>query len=400
MKVKKFQASSMPEAMQQVRNELGDQAVILNQKKVERGGFLGFFKRQSIEVIAAIDPKPPKAEQKHSKPTHMNKQQEPPLRTPKTTARHPEGMLAENEDNRQKLVSKEAQRDDLHEEVKDLKKMIAGLSQQKDTSYPPLLETIHQKLEQQEVDDTLRLDMMRHLLKRWYEEESEPSEKTILQWLSSYVQQLMEGIAFGGESERGGRFINIVGPTGVGKTTTIAKMAADFQLKKKKSVALITTDTYRIAAVDQLKTYAKILNVPVSVAYSIEDFREAKANYAEYDVVLVDSAGRNFRNELYVEELKKLIDFDTEMETYLVLALTSKYQDMKQIYESFSLIPIHKLIFTKKDETTSYGAIMNMIAAYGTGIAYVTTGQNVPDDMFEATSDRMTEVLNEGLSNE
>ena len=101
------------------------------------------------------------------------------------------------------------------------------------------------------------------------------------------------------------KYINIVGPTGVGKTTTLAKVAAETMLNQRKKVAFITTDTYRIAAIDQLKTYAKILNIPIEVAYNLEDFKRAADRFSHYDIVFIDTAGRNFRNEQYVKDLEK-----------------------------------------------------------------------------------------------
>ncbi|WP_314733471.1 hypothetical protein [Anaerobacillus sp. CMMVII] len=162
-------------------------------------------------------------------------------------------------------------------------------------------------------------------------------------------------------------------------------------LKHQKKVAFITTDTFRIAAIDQLKTYAKILNVPIEVAFSVEDFVKAKEKLSEYDVVLIDSAGRNFLNQMYIDELKKVIDFDEEMETYLVLSLTSKYRDMASIYEQFSKINISKVIFSKKDETLSRGSMFNLVHEYKVGVAYITNGQSVPDDIIEGS---LEEIVN------
>ncbi|WP_332870067.1 flagellar biosynthesis protein FlhF [Salisediminibacterium selenitireducens] len=179
--------------------------------------------------------------------------------------------------------------------------------------------------------------------------------------------------------------MNLVGPTGVGKTTSVAKIAAHAVLKENKKVAFITTDTFRIAAIEQLKTYAKLLHVPLEVAYSIEDFKAAVEKFEDYDFVVIDSAGRNFRNRLYVEQLNQLIDFNEHMETHLVLSTTAKYRDMKTIIEQFQLITIDKFIFSKLDETDSVGSVYNAMRDYQTGASYITTGQNVPDDIEEAS---------------
>ena len=164
-------------------------------------------------------------------------------------------------------------------------------------------------------------------------------------------------------------------------------------LKQNKRVAFITTDTYRIAAIDQLKTYAKILNVPIEVAYNLEDFQKAIERFSHYDIVFIDTAGRNFRNADYVKDLQSIIDFSVDMETYLVLSLSSKQKDMEEIYSQFSMIPIKQVIFTKADETSTYGAMVNFMIKNEIGAAYVTNGQNVPDDIEMATPQLLVEMV-------
>ncbi|WP_377897040.1 hypothetical protein [Gottfriedia sp. OAE603] len=143
---------------------------------------------------------------------------------------------------------------------------------------------------------------------------------------------------------------------------------------------------------DQLKTYATILGVPIEVCYNLEDFKNAKDKFEQYDLVLIDTSGRNFRDEKYVTELKEIIDFN-ELETYLVLALTSKYKDMKKIYEQFHSVPINKVIFSKVDETESYGSMLNFMVEKQVGVAYLTNGQNVPDDIMEGSPNKIYSIL-------
>src|SRR5699024_1707737 len=140
------------------------------------------------------------------------------------------------------------------------------------------------------------------------------------------------------------KFIHLVGPTGVGKTTTIAKLAAKSMIKDQKKVALITTDTYRIAAIEQLKTYSNILDIPLEIAYTMEDYHKARLKFQSYDLVFVDTAGRNFRDPKYIAELGKVVDLDHDLETYLVLSLTTKAQDLITIFNQFRTIPVKKLI--------------------------------------------------------
>ncbi len=360
--------------MQKIRTELGEDAVILNSKEIETGGILGFFTKKQLEVIAAIDP------------VRVEPRRTPRAVKPKQITHH---LNPEPGQTNQALL----------DEIQQLKKLIQGINEQSSKAlqdYPEPFQSVDQMLFEQEVSEMIRLEIMKYLLNSWYNQEraitEKPTKDTLLQQARGYLKKELSPISVGGISYQK-QFVNIVGPTGVGKTTTIAKLAAHSVLKKQKKVALITTDTYRIAAVEQLKTYAKILNIPLEVAYSIDDFKKAKELFQHYDLVLVDSAGRNFRNSLYVEELAKIIDFHTEAENYLVLSLTSKYRDMKAIIEQFSLIPLQRIVFTKKDETVSYGAVLNVMLEQGKGVAYLTNGQNVPDDIMEVDRDMIIELI-------
>src|SRR5690606_19114978 len=184
------------------------------------------------------------------------------------------------------------------------------------------------------------------------------------------------------------------GPTGVGKTTTIAKIAANSLLKEKKSVAFITADTYRIAAIEQLKTYAKILDVPLEVIYSTDDYKKALVKFANYERIFVDTAGRNFRQDHFVEELRELITTPrVPSQTFLVLALTAKATDIEDIYQQFKPLGIEQVIFTKLDETETYGSILNSAAKEKVGISYMTNGQNVPDDLLTPNENILSDLL-------
>lgn len=378
MKVKKFVAKSMSEAMKKIRIELGSEAVILNSKEVETGGLLGFFTKKNIEVIAAIDTAPP-VRRPLSKPNNT------PSKKPNKTS-----LDTPTIDREKKGVSNNS----LEVEVKELKSIVHGISNSIATQfedYPEQLKKINQIFIDQDISPNIRIEVMKKLLKKWYILDKESISNTeLFGWAK---EGLRESVAWGemGAFRFNKKFLNLVGPTGVGKTTTIAKIAAHCMLKHHKKVAFITTDTFRIAAIEQLKTYAKILNIPVEVVYSVDDFQQAKEKLANYDLVLVDSAGRNFLNDHYIEELKKVIDFDEEMETYLVLSLTSKYRDMATIFEQFQKISINKVIFTKRDETFSRGSIINLINDYKLGVSYITNGQSVPDDIVEGS---IEEIVN------
>ncbi len=379
MKVKKYTASSMTEAMKYIREELGGDAVILSSKPVYTGGFLGLFRKRSIEVIAAIDPKP--------EPTQMAEKQ----KVKKVVVQPPitvEPIPSKSVNN------KEQESAHLLKEIADLKGMIADLrtATQDDRQYPELLEQAHTFLIEQDVDVTNRAQIMEMLQAKWRAAKQDVSKEEVQKWLRDSLTQLLEWIS---EEDMGfhKKYINIVGPTGVGKTTTLAKIAAETMLNQRKNVAFITTDTYRIAAIDQLKTYAKILNVPIEVAYNLEDFKRAADRFSHYDIVFIDTAGRNFRNEQYVKDLGNIIDFSKDLETYLVLSLTSKQKDMDEIYRQFSTIPIKQVIFTKADETATYGSMINFIQHNQLAPLYMTNGQNVPDDIVRATPSNIVNAI-------
>ncbi|TKH03107.1 flagellar biosynthesis protein FlhF [Peribacillus simplex] len=374
MKVKKYLAPSMNEAMKRIRAELGSDAVILSSKAVYNGGFLGLFKKRNIEVIAAIDPV--------SQPIQaVTKQKSKKLPSKLEMASHaPE----HNERTREST--------DLLKEIEGLKDMIKSLQvYSTDKKYPGKLEKIHEYLTEQEVDISLRSQIMDELLEKWFVFKQQSTDEEVQVWLEEAMLGILEKVE-NGKPGLQKKYINIVGPTGVGKTTTLAKVAAETMLKHDKKVAFITTDTYRIAAIDQLKTYAKILNVPIEVAYNLEDFKRAAERFSHYDFVFIDTAGRNFRNPQYVKDLNKIIHFTDEMETYLVLSLTSKQKDMEDIYRQFAAIPIKQVIFTKADETSTFGQIFNFIHNHKLGAAYITDGQNVPDDIEIATSSQLLKM--------
>ncbi|MGO4887763.1 flagellar biosynthesis protein FlhF [Anaerobacillus sp. MEB173] len=382
MKIKKYIANSMPEAMKKIRRELGNDAVILNSKEVETGGFFGFFMKKNIEVIAAIDPTPVISK----KPIKIEKKKQ-----------YIEPISNQELDRRTKDAHGREKNNELLLEIQQLKQMVKDISSDSvnisGDDYPLPLKKMNKYLTDQDIGPDIRIRIMNYLLKKWYSNDEEmKSDQEIKEWLEEVFTTILAPLNMGGIDYKK-QFVNFIGPTGVGKTTTVAKIAAISVLKHKKKVALITTDTFRIAAVEQLKTYANILNIPLEVAYNIEDFLRAKEQFADYDLVLVDSAGRNFRNEVYVEELKKIINFDHEMETYLVLSLTSKYQDMEAIINQFSSINIEKVIFTKKDETYNFGTMINLLTKQNVGLAYITNGQNVPDDIIEASPSIVMNIL-------
>ncbi|MFC0237594.1 flagellar biosynthesis protein FlhF [Fictibacillus phosphorivorans] len=365
MKVKKYTAQNLPEAMKLVRADLGSGAVILNTREVQVGGFFGFFTKKNVEIFAGLD---------------QDVDYHPTKNTNKNNVKEKQPVFQEEE---------------LTKEIRQLKKMVHSLTVQSKSAddAAPFIKEWENFLLSQEVDLTIIEELIPSLSNKYESlDEMERDSYDWNTWISSYLSARMAKSEFGGFHYET-KFLNLIGPTGVGKTTTIAKIGAKAVLKDGKKVAFITTDTYRIAAIDQLKTYAEILNIPCEVAYTADDFKKAKEKFEDYDLVLVDSAGRNFLNRFYIEELQRIIHFDKDMKNYLVLSLTSKYRDMETIYSQFKSLPVHKVIFTKKDETTTYGSLLNLAILNSVPIGYVTNGQNVPDDMFEADADELVQAL-------
>ncbi|WP_077621947.1 flagellar biosynthesis protein FlhF [Sediminibacillus massiliensis] len=358
MKVKKIVAPTMPEVMNKVRKELGTDAVILNSKVVYLGGFLGMFKKKNIEVIAALDPQPE---------SQFNN---------RTTKKKDTAVLEESKN----LGHHEETNKTILEEIRMLKSWMETNRGSRLPSYPIPFQRFYEHLLNQQIAEMTAKQIVESMLLKEIEGGNQINSSQLKKMFSDEVSTRMGDLEFGA-SLTDKKFVHLVGPTGVGKTTTIAKIAADAVLKENKKVALITTDTYRIAAIDQLKTYAKILNLPMEVAYSMEDYKQARLKFEEYDLVLIDTAGRNYRDERYIDELTEIISLEGNTAVYLVLSLTAKYQDLEEILARFQKLPIHQLIFTKKDETSTYGSILNLCLQGRLGVAYLTNGQEVPDDI-------------------
>jgi flagellar biosynthesis protein FlhF len=385
MKVKKYIAPSMQEAMKKIRSEMGNEAVILNSKVIHSGGFLGLFAKKRIEVIAALDqdlivsvPQKGKEEQSFSQEKLVH-------------------SIASNGElnSKEQIQSSISEEHNLHlvGQIKELKDMLQSIStNEKSELYPDPLKAILQQMTKQGINPSIKGQIMAELLAFWYQMNGNLTNNQLKEKEKELFAQKLKNIEFGGVSYQR-KYINVVGPTGVGKTTTLAKLAAECVLQKNKKVAFITTDTFRIAAIDQLKTYAKILDVPIEVCYSLDDFKEAKKKLDGYDFIFIDTAGRNFLESQYVKDLQSIIDFNEEMETFLVLAATAKTADMIATYERFSIIPIKRLIITKLDETSTRGSLFEVMLKTNKGIAYTTHGQNVPDDIEVATRDRIIEQI-------
>lgn len=423
--------------------DLGSDAVILNSKPIKTGGVFGMFGKQRIEVIAAVEEKTaeetrtPASNRQGDVPSHAmagtytakqaysrssstaavhtatrTTNQETATRTsqkpfkedlldlPVSAPREGEQQRSHPVDaaigtNRQITLQADANTtDQLANEVRDMRKMfekllVHDLNQQ----LPEAFQAVRGRLVEQEVMEEWAAEIIGRMMESaspgqvWTEMEARKASKTIIaEILQSSGQPHVK-------LDKQIKYAFFFGPTGVGKTTTIAKLAANSMLKDKRKIGFITADTYRMAAVEQLKTYANILNVPLEVVFSPKEMTQAMERLSDCDLIFVDTAGRNFRNDEYVEGIRELIQHGKNSVNYLVLGLTSKYSDMKAIIQNFSEVPVSQIIFTKADETHSYGSMLNVARETGLALSYITTGQNVPDDIMVATPEMIAAMI-------
>jgi len=187
--------------------------------------------------------------------------------------------------------------------------------------------------------------------------------------------------------------IALIGPTGVGKTTTVAKLAAAFKLRHARRVGLITTDTYRIAAVDQLRTYANIIGIPLKVVLSPEEMHEACESLANCDVILIDTAGRSPNDAARLDEIRDFAKAANPHEVHLVLSSTCSEQALMRTIERFSTVSTDRVIFTKTDEAVSLGVLINIMHKAGKELSFITTGQEVPDHIEVGSPDRLAALV-------
>ncbi|MET3288510.1 UNVERIFIED_CONTAM: flagellar biosynthesis protein FlhF [Brevibacillus sp. OAP136] len=284
---------------------------------------------------------------------------------------------------------------DLAQELRDMRQVFQKLLLKPDGTevLPDAFRKVRDRLAEQELLPELCMVVLQEMTKRLGQAESLALDDASQLAATVIQEQLTAAAPVSTQISRSTKVAFFFGPTGVGKTTTIAKLAADAMLKEKRKVGFITTDTFRIGAVEQLKTYANILNVPIEVVFSAKDLPIAMDRLAHCDLILVDTAGRNYRNNEYVKGITDLLEKETDSENYLILSLTSRYSDMKPIVQNFQDVPIHKVIFTKADETIIFGSILNVTHEFGLKLSYITIGQNVPDDIVTATPEVVANLI-------
>ena len=390
MIIKKFTGKTEAEATEAAKKELGNGLVIMNVREVKKKGLFSFLSPKKIEVTAALEDETP------LKPAANNIRHVEDMETgtAKTlSARNSTESLEKRLDSLQTLLesqlnSRQAGSDkEKTEDAKELQGSEAeqGVEKQEEetqnSEQDKFIRLLYNKMLDNEMDEKYVNSIL---------EDASKTKKADLPFdylLANIYQKMLlkfgksEGIT---PSEDGPKIVWFIGPTGVGKTTTIAKLAGKYCVEDKKKVALLTADTYRIAAAEQLRTYANILETPFRVIYTPEEMQTAVDDYWDCDYIFIDTAGRSHQNEEQLEKTKEMVDGLKKPEDYqvfLVLSATTKYKDLQKIADCYGKIAKFELVFTKLDETEAVGNLLNMKLYTGASIAYVTCGQNVPDDM-------------------
>ncbi len=386
MIIKKFNAPTEKQAILMARDELGPDAIVMNVKTVKPKGIFAIFKKSKVEITAAIDDNiiektNPQTTDKNVDKNYKfgsvfvgddaaNKETQSAIeeKINNIALLLEQQMAMKKQMEASKNVKESPEKEEVAFEVKEEKKPESKL-----------IALIRSQLKDSEVDD-------KHIDSIINEFNIESSKQTLDNLLASVYQKIVlklgqiEPIKPAADKPK---IIFFVGNTGVGKTTTMAKLASKCKLDDKCKIALLSVDTYRIAAIEQTKTYANILSAPMEVVYTPEEMQKYVEKYKDCDYIFVDTAGRSHKNEEQRADLKAITDSvkDYEKEIYLVLSSGVKYNDLMSIAKAYDELFDYKVIFTKTDETSALGNILNFKLDTGRILSYITWGQNVPDDI-------------------
>ncbi|SPF31494.1 SRP54-type, GTPase domain protein [Candidatus Desulfosporosinus infrequens] len=369
MRVRRFVGDNVAETMGKVKRELGSEAVILQTREFREGGFLGLFGKVKVEITAAIEENPVIAV-KIPVPSYAPQVDDVKLPTEADPEAKDPSVAIQDELQHMRVM------------LEKMNKHIEGLGEEK-CSWPPILQKWANHLQARGVNETLIKRLIRQV-QRTLPQDEWGDDLQVYARIEADIRQIcgQTGPIQPGLDKP--RIVALIGPTGVGKTTTIGKLAAGFSIVDKRKVALITADTYRVAAVEQLKTFGEIIGVPVEVVMTPSGLRLALDLHADKELIFIDTAGRSPQHELHMSELCAFLDKAKPDFTMLVMSATTQFSDQLQIYKRFEALTTH-LIFTKLDETMSAGAIINILGQTTLPTAYLTNGQNVPDDIDAAT---------------
>lgn len=366
MIIKKYVGANAKEALKKVEKDLGKEAVIISQRAIRKPGFMGFFSPKIVEITATVETLQKNSNSiNNSNISNVFKNSEENYEEDKEIRKEVEEMKS--------ILNAyiKVKNDELkQEQEKKIDEKVDNSVIDNDNKF---LKYIEEKLSDMDVPKSIIKDIKKELEDRKVELLSEKDA-------DEFIRKSVENYITVDESEISG-VVALVGPTGVGKTTTIAKLAGNLALIQRKKVGLITVDTYRIGAVEQLRTYAEIMNIKFKVVFSIGEMEEAIEVMKDCDVILIDTTGRSSKNTMQVMELKAYIDKANVNSSYLVVSATTKEKDIDIISQGFSTLDYRGVILTKLDETSTYGALINLCKRTKVPIKYITFGQSVPEDI-------------------
>lgn len=397
MIIKKYTAATEKDAIIMAKDDLGSDAIVMNVKTIKPAGIMRFFKKTRVELTAAIDDatsdakKETKSEDAKSedKSYLFNKAFE---KNPKEEYNEEtQNAIEEKINSIAKLLEQQMSYTNNKEKPVDVKlddKEFDGIENKKapEKEEKPLNKVV-ELIRNQLMDNDVSKDIADAIVADM--DDGDDASKRLDNILANVYQKIVlklgkiEPLKPAETEEKKPKIVFFVGNTGVGKTTTMAKLASKCKLEDKLDIAMLSVDTYRIAAIEQIKTYANILNAPMEVVYTADDMKSYAEKYKNCDLILVDTAGRSHRNDEQKKDLKAIIESveDYEKEIYLVLSVTVKYNDLLNIAKTYEELFDYKIIFTKLDETSELGSILNLKLDTEKQLSYVTWGQNVPDDI-------------------
>jgi flagellar biosynthesis protein FlhF len=367
MQIKRYEATNLQEATARIKNDLGPDAIILSTGKI-----LG--KPNLIEVIAARD--------EETAPTSFREQW-----SHQRKPQFPESLsyLAKDILELKSGIEELKQRMPCRRDISDLKEMTNLFLDTISVRYPTHLRSIYSGMVAGGISRPKAASLLEAMQKGYANEKIDTYEKGAVIAEELIARSLMK------DSRKERRIKAFIGPTGVGKTTTLAKLAAHYSLEKKMKVGMITTDTYRIAATEQLKVYAKIMKLSIQIAPEKETFLRSLVNFADKDVILVDTPGRNHNDDGEVNRLKTILL--SGVETVLLLSPVASREHLLDTANRFRIFNYDHLILTKMDECTRFGSMLEILDEIGKPVSHVTTGQNVPRDIEKVSPERLAKLI-------
>jgi flagellar biosynthesis protein FlhF len=386
MNVKTFRARSMQEALALVRRDLGAQASVLHTREVRPRALARLLGApRMFEVVASASV---------SVPSRLPPRRGQVPAVPRTQV----GIALDGPISRAagEPAARAAASLQLYAQLTELQAKVDGLFKNTGRDARPDLPDCLFRLFTDLIDADLGEDAARELVDRVHRQmpAGEPLDPADLKERAAGLIEDEISIAGPIQAAPGRRhLVALVGPTGVGKTTTIAKLAANFRLREKQRVGLITVDTYRIAAVEQLRTYADIIDLPMEIVATPREMHQAVARMADLDLILMDTAGRSPRDEVQIQELKSMLSEASPDEVHLVLSSVASATSLVRTAEQFAVVGTTALVLTKLDEAVSLGNVLGLVRHSKLPLSYLTNGQNVPDDIATADKRRLARMI-------